>query len=225
MSRLRSLSRTCRLLVAVAAGGILLGIATAVQADIPDSGVIEGCYQKNKGDLRVIDTSNGGNCNPSETPLSWNQTGPTGATGARGPTGTTGPTGAKGPTGTTGTSDGAEAGTGNTTTINAGDTFHAVAGTTTGTLPAGDYLFEANVYVIPVGGPVEAECFAMPSIAGSSSGSPTITSLADATWIPVNGRLHLGLSESAQIDCNNDSLSNDFRVLGGLTVIRVATLH
>src|SRR5262249_48921868 len=90
----------------VAVVGAGFGIATAVQADIPDSGVIHGCYQKN-GQLRVIDTSKGGTCLPSENSLSWNQTGPTGAkgaTGSRGPSGPAGPTGATGPTGPNGVS-------------------------------------------------------------------------------------------------------------------------
>jgi hypothetical protein len=51
-------------------------------ADIPDGGVIHGCYKATGGSLRVIDTSTAETCNPSEKPLSWNQTGPTGAAGA-----------------------------------------------------------------------------------------------------------------------------------------------
>src|SRR5436190_11557664 len=88
--------------VGLAAGGI-------AYASIPDgTGVIHGCYKTTGGSLRVIDTSVGGNCNSSETPLSWSQTGPKGATGARGPTGaagTNGLNGAKGATGPTGPSD------------------------------------------------------------------------------------------------------------------------
>ncbi len=64
------------------------------------------CYQKNNGQLRVIDVSKGDSCRPSEKELSWNQTGPTGArgpTGSRGPTGARGPSGARGPTGPKGT--------------------------------------------------------------------------------------------------------------------------
>jgi hypothetical protein len=50
--------RGARLLVALAVGGALFGIAAAVQASIPDpAGVIHGCYKTNKGDLRVIDPS------------------------------------------------------------------------------------------------------------------------------------------------------------------------
>jgi hypothetical protein len=102
MHRLRRLSRGGRVLVALAVAGGIFGIATAVQADIPDGGVIHGCYQKVNGQLRVIDTSQGGACRPSENALSWNQTGPTGATGAKGTTGPTGATGPKGATGVTG---------------------------------------------------------------------------------------------------------------------------
>lgn len=229
MGRLLHLGRSGRILVALAAAGALFGIATAVQASIPDAGgVIHGCYQKVNGQLRVIDTDKGGACSPSEIPLAWNQTGPKGSTGARGPTGSPGPTGPDGPTGPTGAtgpSDGAEAGNSVTpTVVHAGDHFHVVFGSVTATLPEGDYVYEANVYVIPLTGAVEAECFAMPSIAGGSSLFP-ITSLASPTWIPVNGRLHLALPESAQIVCDNDSLSNDFEVLGELTLVRVGTMH
>jgi hypothetical protein len=57
MHRLRGLSPGRRL-VALAVGGAIFGIATAVQADIPDGGVINSCYGKtNGGFLRVIDAS------------------------------------------------------------------------------------------------------------------------------------------------------------------------
>jgi hypothetical protein len=96
VGRLRSLSRAGRLLVALAVGGALFGIAS-VQADIPDNGVIHGCYGKPgttyKGNLRVRDASQGEQCRFYENPLDWNQTGPTGVTGPTGPTGSTGPAG------------------------------------------------------------------------------------------------------------------------------------
>jgi hypothetical protein len=83
MERLRGLGRGGRILLALAVGGALFGIATAVQADIPDSGVIHGCYGKyNLHALRVIDTSKGESCLSNEIPLDWNQTGPTGPPGA-----------------------------------------------------------------------------------------------------------------------------------------------
>jgi len=108
--------------LALAVGGAVFGIATAVQASIPDaSGVIHGCYNASlahgspTGALRVVDTSKpGGVCASWEVSLNWNANGVTGAkgaTGARGPTGPKGPTGAKGPTGVQG-STGATGATG-----------------------------------------------------------------------------------------------------------------
>ena len=110
MRRLRSLSRAGRLLVALAVGGCVFGIAQAVQASIPDAnGVIHGCYNVSlahgnpTGALRVIDTAKvDGHCASWEAPLNWNQRGVTGATGTTGATGPTGPTGPKGSTGPTG---------------------------------------------------------------------------------------------------------------------------
>jgi len=74
---------------------------------IPDTGdhLIHGCYQKEVGNLRVIDPSSGDSCRPSEVDLSWNQhgvKGDTGPQGPMGPTGLQGPVGPKGDTGATG---------------------------------------------------------------------------------------------------------------------------
>ena len=96
--------RSQRVLVALVVAGSAFGIATAVQADIPDSGVIHGCYQFNapntsQGVLRVIDASRHESCRFNENALNWNQRGVTGPTGPKGPTGRIGPTGPRGPTG------------------------------------------------------------------------------------------------------------------------------
>src|SRR5690348_6119906 len=99
------MGRRRHVLLAVAVGAATFGMATAVQAGIPDSsGLIHACYNTSLahgnpvGALRVVDTSKpGGTCAAWEAALSWNQVGPTGprgATGARGPTGVRGPTGA-----------------------------------------------------------------------------------------------------------------------------------
>ena len=97
MYRLRRLSRGGQFVLALAVGGAVFGIATAVQADIPDNGVIHGCYGRPgttyKGQLRVRDVSQGEQCRFYENPLDWNQSGVTGPTGATGPTGPTGPAG------------------------------------------------------------------------------------------------------------------------------------
>lgn len=68
----------------------LLAVAAVAGAAIPDSddGEIHGCYQKNQGQLRVIDAQAGDACRASEVPLVWNQEGvqgPSGPTGPRGP--------------------------------------------------------------------------------------------------------------------------------------------
>jgi hypothetical protein len=69
----------------------VFGVATVVQADIPDSGVIHGCYGKpgtpQKGQLRVRDASQGEQCRFYENTLDWNAQGVSGATGPTGPTG------------------------------------------------------------------------------------------------------------------------------------------
>src|SRR5690349_2504531 len=84
-------------------GAVLAGGAAATIAAIPGAdGVINGCYQKNVGNLRVIDPSGGDSCRPSEIPISWSQTGPQGPKGDTGATGATGPQGLKGDTGATG---------------------------------------------------------------------------------------------------------------------------
>ncbi|HST25531.1 MAG TPA: collagen-like protein [Gaiellaceae bacterium] len=239
---MKTRARAGRLALALAVGGALFGVATAVQAAIPDSsGVIHGCYAKptsgqptqTYGVLRVIDTEAGQSCQANEIGLNWSQTGSKGATGpqgAPGPQGTPGTPGAPGapgadgPTGPTGPSDGAEVQTLSPTTIHAGDFLDTVAGTTTGKMPAGNYLYQADLQVIPLGGPVEVDCRAFPSVAGSTTLFP-VASVAAPTWIPVNGRVTLGFLESAQIDCSNNSTTNDFEVLGALTMTRVGTLH
>ena len=65
----------------------LLAVAAVAGAAIPDSddGEIHGCYQKNQGQLRVIDAQTGQACRASEEPLVWNQQGVQGEPGPRGP--------------------------------------------------------------------------------------------------------------------------------------------
>jgi hypothetical protein len=73
---------------------LILGLTGFAVAAIPSpDGVINGCYQKKKGSLRVIEQ--GRKCAKSEKPISWNQTGPKGAPGVQG---TAGVPGAPGPT-------------------------------------------------------------------------------------------------------------------------------
>ena len=79
--------------VAVAGGMVVASIPAA-------NGTITGCYHKNNGQLRVVESAS--QCNPSELALTWQQQGPTGPQGPIGPQGPTGPQGATGPQGLTG---------------------------------------------------------------------------------------------------------------------------
>jgi hypothetical protein len=70
------------LLLAAAALVTTTGVAFAT---IPGStGVIDGCYEKRTGILRVIDTEAGKKCASFEMPISWNKKGETGDPGAQG---------------------------------------------------------------------------------------------------------------------------------------------
>ncbi len=91
--KLRTTLAAVALVVAVAGG-------SAAYATIPDGGgVIHGCYQKQGGQLRVIDNANGATCTQFEQSLNWNQTGPQGPQGPVGPKGATGSQGLPGPQG------------------------------------------------------------------------------------------------------------------------------
>jgi Collagen triple helix repeat (20 copies) len=86
-------------LVGSVVGAFLAGGAVTLAAIPGADGVIDGCYQKNVGNLRVIDVSAGDNCRPSEIAISWSETGPRGPAGPQGPKGDTGATGPEGPAG------------------------------------------------------------------------------------------------------------------------------
>src|SRR5690349_3939882 len=75
-----------RWLILGAVVGAALAGGAATLAAIPGSGgVINGCYQKNVGNLRVIDPSAGESCRPSELAISWSRTGAQGPAGPQGP--------------------------------------------------------------------------------------------------------------------------------------------
>ncbi|HEX6130955.1 MAG TPA: hypothetical protein VF044_04440 [Actinomycetota bacterium] len=99
--RLRRIAVLAFAALAATAG---VALATGAAGDIVGAdGSIQGCYQKNNGQLRVV--SSAGECRPSELPVRWSQRGPQGPQGiqglqgVRGPTGATGPQGPQGPQG------------------------------------------------------------------------------------------------------------------------------
>ena len=69
-----------------------IGIAYAT---IPTNNVIDACYTRSGGSLRVIDATVT-KCGKTETSLAWNVQGPAGPQGAVGPAGPAGPAGANG---------------------------------------------------------------------------------------------------------------------------------
>lgn len=66
---------------------VLAGAAIAwwPRAGAADDGVINGCYQKNQGQLRIV--AAGTPCRPDENAISWNIQGPKGDPGPQGPAG------------------------------------------------------------------------------------------------------------------------------------------
>ncbi|HTE46026.1 MAG TPA: hypothetical protein VK636_12320 [Gemmatimonadaceae bacterium] len=81
-------------MASAAAVALLAAIASALPQQ---DGVIHGCVEKLTGLTRIVI---GGGCLITETPVSWNQTGPPGPGGPKGETGATGATGPQGPAGT-----------------------------------------------------------------------------------------------------------------------------
>ena len=79
------------LLGAIAGAAIATALAGGIAwAAIPGAGgVIQGCYQKVEGQLRVIDPDTGG-CLPSEVAISWNEQGVQGEEGDPGVAGSDG---------------------------------------------------------------------------------------------------------------------------------------
>ncbi|HST25106.1 MAG TPA: hypothetical protein VLJ76_03865 [Gaiellaceae bacterium] len=193
------LNRVGKVLVTLAVAGGAFGIATAVQASIPDAtGVIHGCYNASlahgnpTGAVRVVDTSKpGGVCASWEAPLSWSQVGPT---GLRGPTGAKGTTGAKGATGTNGTT-GATGPSGPTGASGAAGDAWYTQGEATGTgptpvtiasqaLPAGNFTVNASgwIYANSLTGPshVDSRCY-LDAVDDDANGFAAI-------WPGSNGR-------------------------------------
>jgi hypothetical protein len=66
---------------------LMVALGGVAFAAIPDStGTIHACYQKNNGNLRVVESA--GACRNGEVPIEWNQRGDPGPPGPPGPGGT-----------------------------------------------------------------------------------------------------------------------------------------
>jgi hypothetical protein len=69
--------------VAFLASGVIAWAAIETVRSTSDGDVIVGCYLNGTGQLRIVDDAS--ECRRSETPISWNQTGPAGPPGPPGP--------------------------------------------------------------------------------------------------------------------------------------------
>lgn len=183
---------------AIAASAAIAGVALAT---IPNAGVINGCFDKNNGQLRVIDAQAAAGCLKPETAISWNQIGPQGEQGIQGPvgpqgsqgiqgpigvpgqTGATGATGPAGPTGATGAT-GASAGSGYQIVTGSVSRPNAITAASA-TCPAGKVVVGGG-YRIPDGDtisgffPVNSQTM---STAGLITGSSTVERIVYAICI------------------------------------------
>jgi hypothetical protein len=78
----RRVTRIALAITAVVVVAIAGGVTYAV-AQIGSGGLLHGCYTSANGQLRLIDPATD-SCRPSETSISWSQTGPQGRKVAQG---------------------------------------------------------------------------------------------------------------------------------------------
>jgi hypothetical protein len=212
--------------VAVAIAAALLVAGGIAYATIPDgSGVIHGCYQKNQGTLRVIDTGTTQTCSSSEAPLTWSQTGPQGEQGIQGQQGIQGPKGDTGPTGPSDvySVDGFEQpvkGIPGTPTV-----WETLA--TTPTLPAGSYFVQSEVELENFNS-VQSEYFC--DLVDSSANEYQATNAtADPTtdWvtIPLQAVVTLAGADTISFRCTSKSSFGAEAFNWQLAAIKVGAVH
>jgi hypothetical protein len=233
-----------RLLVVLAVVGVAFGIASVVQADIPDSGVIHGCYGKAgtpyKGNLRVRDFDRGEQCRVYENTLDWNQTGPTGPSGPTGPTGPSGPTGPTGPSGPTGPT-GPSGPTGPTGPTGPSDAWYAQSPPNTNipsngatpvtvaslVLPAGNFVVTASGWAADnVSGNSDVRCSIRGFVDFAEDGLLNVGpfgTLADEETYSTTLNLAFPSGATVNLECLNNGTNV---ILGGrISATEVGTLH
>lgn len=82
------------MVAAVVTLAVIGGVAIANVGSSDDGNVINGCYQKKFGQLRIV--SGPSECLKSEIPISWNEVDPQGPKGDQGDPGPVGPKGEQG---------------------------------------------------------------------------------------------------------------------------------
>lgn len=176
---------------------VLGSVAIATGAIPGADGVIDGCYTKSTGALRVIDTEGSipVTCKTSEAALSWNQKGPTGpagpagppgpkgdpclssdpsCVGPAGPQGETGPAGPQGEPGSVATSEVFFVNDLSGSALGPGSGGHQVSMT----LPAGSYVIEARAKLDNFGNDSDG-AGAFCAMAGGETGNSPPTLLDD----------------------------------------------
>jgi len=203
-------SRRARVSVLVVVA-VMLAAGGMAYASIPGpDGVIHGCYNTNKGDLRVLDPSSSkkdlSSCGKDETPLDWNQTGPAGA---------------KGPTGPSDGWDGQASGT-----VPTYPGSIVLSGGATG-IPPGSYLISGQVDADRLGsGSAEIRCF--PYFAGSSAGiaADLYVSSTSGASSPLSGDMILGGTTTLTVQCQElAGGTQPIAVVARVHAIRVGALH
>jgi hypothetical protein len=212
--------------IALTAVALLGGVAVG---QVPSSGeLIEGCFEKRTGALRVVADASA--CRRNEQPLTWSRQGRDGLLGATGPRGPAGPMGPAGPAGDAG-------GAGKAFYTRALDTL--VVPTTWASLlhlelPAGSYVVNATVLASNPGSyrvPVLCAGTAGPLVYSGSQvepEQPTTEGRASLVTIPVTFTAVLGSPGRVDLVCvsNNGVTSGAVAVASHrqMTAIRVAGL-
>lgn len=123
---------------------VAVAVAASAWAAIPSGNVIDACYNKSAGDLRVVDPAED-QCRTSELSLAWNVQGPQGETGETGPQGLQGPQGPAGASGMPQVYFASGSGTSSITEVAPGGTRGGPFRLSTASVPAGSYVAEAQI--------------------------------------------------------------------------------
>jgi hypothetical protein len=194
-----------------ATGAALLAVAAGIgYAAIPTNGLINGCYAKTNGGLRVIDPSAGQTCSPQkETALQWSQAGPK---GDRGPSDAYSDDSGLNP-------------------LNFSSANGVGVDVATLNLSAGSYVFNAKVMVgnRPAGENAEVTCtlrygFAVVfDISSVRLGGGAPDAAGSMATLATSGTRTLDAPQTVRLNCNTTS-ADAFAQYGQLNAVAVATL-
>jgi hypothetical protein len=213
--------------IAAVAVAALLAAGGVAYATIPDgNGVINGCYQKSGGRLRVIDATAGQTCDSKkEKPLSWSQTGPQGPAGQQGPQGPSGPQGSDGPQGQQGATGPSGTSHGYYESKGTASVFFTTSATTIqsiGSLPAGTYVVTSTGSNFQGGDNGWHIC----DLTSGGTLLQRIYVSGDDVPYTLTGAVTLTSTGSIETDCSSNGTSgNPFMFGATMTAIKVDALN